>query len=208
MTSIRIRVLAVDDHPLLREGISRIINDQRDMTVVATAANGHDAIEQFRKHRPDVLLLDIRLPDMSGIDVLSTILAEFRDTHALMLTTAEGDVEIQRALKAGARGYLLKSTSPGELTEAIRQVHAGKKYISPEVSAHLAEHVAEPDLTSREAEVLLYMATGNRNRDIAALLHVSEDTVKTHISNIIEKLGAQGRAEAIAIAARRGILLL
>src|SRR5262249_40693892 len=208
MTEGRIRVLSVDDHPVVREGTSKVINDQPDMAVVAFAATGRDAIEQFRKHRRDVVLLDLRLPDMSGIDVLSTILAEFKKVRALILTTAEGDVEIQRALQAGARGYLLKKASPGELTEAIRQVYAERKYISAEVAAHLAQYVTEPGLTNREIEVLQYIASGNRNRDIGTLLHISEETVKTHISHIMEKLGAQDRAEAIAIGVRRGILRL
>jgi DNA-binding NarL/FixJ family response regulator len=208
MAGNRIRVLSVDDHPLVREGIARVINDEPDMAVVAIAATGREAIEQFEKHKPDVLLLDLRLPDMSGIEVLTAMMAEFENVRALMLTTAEGDVEIQHALEAGARGYLLKSTSPTELTEAIRHVYAGKKYVSPEVAAQLAKYITEPDLTNREIEVLQYIATGNRNRDIGELLNISEETVKTHISHIMEKLGAQDRAEAIAIGARRGIMRL
>jgi DNA-binding NarL/FixJ family response regulator len=205
---IRIRVLSVDDHPLMREGISKIIDSQPDMAVVAGAATGRDAIEQFRQHKPDVILLDIRLPDMSGIDVLSTIRAEFSEARALMLTTAEGDAEIQRALQAGSRGYIFKNASPKDLTEAIREVHAGNKCIPPEVASHLAQHITEPELTGREIEVLTHIVRGNRNRDIGDVLHISEETVKTHISRIMQKLGARDRTQAIAIAVRRGFLRL
>ncbi len=205
---IQIRVLSVDDHPLMREGIARILNDQPDITMVAQAANGAEAIRQFRQHRPDVTLLDLRLPDMSGIDVLIAIRAEFCDAKVLVLTTATGDVEIQRALKAGARGYILKSMSPPEMTEAIRQVYLGKRHVPPEVAAQIAEHMGEPELTSRELEVLRHLAGGNRNRDIGDLLFVSEETIKAHVKNIMEKLGASDRTEAIAIAVRRGIMQL
>jgi DNA-binding NarL/FixJ family response regulator len=205
---IQIRVLSVDDHPLMREGVARILNDEPDITLVAQAASGAEAIRQFREHRPDVTLLDLRLPDMSGIDVLIAIRAEFCDAKILILTTATGDVEIQRALKAGARGYILKSMSPPEMTEAIRQVHHGKKHVPPEVAAQIAEHMGEPELTSRELEVLRHMAGGNRNRDIGDLLFVSEETIKAHVKNIMQKLGANDRTEAIAIAVRRGIMHL
>lgn len=205
---IQIRVLSVDDHPLMREGIARIINDEPDIALVAQAASGAEAIRQFRQHRPDVTLLDLRLPDMSGIDVLIAIRAEFCDAKVLVLTTATGDVEIQRALKAGARGYILKSMSPPEMTEAIRQVYHGKRHVPPEVAAQIAEHMGEPELTSRELEVLRHLAGGNRNRDIGDLLFVSEETIKAHVKNIMEKLGASDRTEAIAIAVRRGIMQL
>lgn len=203
-----IRVLCVDDHPLLREGITAIINKQPDMQVVAAAGNGSEAISMFREHRPDVTLLDLRLPDMSGVDVLISIRAEFREARVVMFTTADGDVEIQRSLNAGARGYLLKNSAPGDLLETIRQVHSGHKRVPPEVAAQLFEHMSEAELTAREVEVLRHVAGGNRNRDIAQILFIAEDTVKVHVKHIMEKLGASDRTQAIAIAVRRGIIQL
>jgi len=203
-----IRVFCVDDHPLLREGISAIINNQPDMSLVAEAASGFEAIQKFREHQPDVTLMDLRLPDMSGIDALITIRAEFPEARIIMLTTFEGDVEIQRSLEAGARGYLLKSMPPKELVEGIRQVHAGKKRIPPQLAAQLAEHLGDETLTEREIEVLRHIAGGNRNRDIAERLFISEETVKVHIKHIMEKLGAADRTQAVAIAVRRGIIQL
>jgi DNA-binding NarL/FixJ family response regulator len=205
---ISIRILSVDDHPLLRQGIAAIIGSQPDMLLVAQAANGVEAIQQFRAHRPDVTLMDLRLPDMSGIDALIAIRTEFPEACVVMLTTFEGDVEIQRALEAGARGYLLKSTPAKDLIEAIRQSHAGKRPIPAEVAAHLAEHMGEEALTPREVEVLRHLAGGNRNRDIAELLFISEETVKVHIKHIMDKLGASDRTQAVAIAVRRGIIQL
>src|SRR5713101_670951 len=203
-----IRVLSVDDHPLLRQGIAAIINSQPDMLLVAEASSGSEGIQKFRAHQPDVTLMDLRLPDMSGIDTVIAIRTEFSDARIIMLTTFEGDVEVQRALEAGARGYMLKSMPPKELVEVIRQVHAGKKRVPAELAAQLAEHLSDEDLTAREIEVLNQIAGGNRNRDIAEKLFISEETVKVHVKHIMEKLGASDRTQAVAIGVRRGIIEL
>jgi DNA-binding NarL/FixJ family response regulator len=204
----RIRVFSVDDHALLREGIATIISNESDMVLVGQAATGREAIRQFTQHRPDVTLLDLRLPDMSGIDVIMSVRAEAPDARIIMLTTFEGDVEMQRALEAGARGYLLKSMPPKDLVAAIRQVHAGRKSIPAQVATQLAEHLTDETLTTREIDVLSRVAGGNRNRDIAEQLSISEETVKVHMKHIMDKLGASDRTQAVAIAIRRGIIQL
>jgi DNA-binding NarL/FixJ family response regulator len=205
---MKIRVLSVDDHPLVREGIAAIINNQPDMSIVAEAASSSEAVERYREHLPDVTLMDLRLPDSSGIDAMIAIRGEFSDARIIILTTFEGDVEIQRALEAGARAYMLKSMAPRELVDVIRQVHAGKKRVPAEVASRLAEHLSDEALTVREVDVLRQVAGGNRNRDIAERLFISEETVKVHVKHIMEKLGATDRTQAVAIAVRRGIIQL
>jgi DNA-binding NarL/FixJ family response regulator len=207
-TAAQIRVLSVDDHPLLREGLAAIISNQPDMVLVAQACTAQEGIQEFRKHQPDVTLMDLRLPDKSGIDAMIAVRNEFPEARVIMLTTFEGDVEIQRALEAGARGYLLKNMPPKDLVDVIRQVHAGKKRIPSQVAAQLAEHLSDEALTEREIEVLSQIAGGNRNRDIAEKLFITEETVKVHIKHIMDKLGASDRTQAVAIGLRRGIIQL
>lgn len=205
---VRIRVVSVDDHPLVREGIATLINDQEDMQLVAQGSTGKEAIQRFREHRPDILLLDVRLPDMNGIDAMISIRSEFPEARVIIVTSSEGDVEMQRALAGGAASYLVKSMPPQSLLEAIRKVHAGKKAIPPEVAAQLADHLADETLTAREIEILQQIAEGNRNRDIADKLCISEGTVKVHVQHIMGKLAANDRTQAITIAVRRGIIHL
>jgi DNA-binding NarL/FixJ family response regulator len=204
----KIRIFSVDDHPLLHEGIATIIRAQPDMSLIGEAVNGRQAIQRFGELVPDVTLMDLRLPDMSGIDTMAAILANFPAARVIILTTFGGDVEIQRALEAGARAYILKSMPPKELVDVIRQVHAGKKRIPPEIAAHLAEYYSAEGLTEREVEVLQHIAGGNRNRDIAEKLFITEETVKVHIKHIMEKLGANDRTQAVTIGVRRGIIQL
>ena len=208
MSDPAIRILCVDDHPLMREGITAVIQNEPDMVVIGEASNGQEALQAFRKHHPDITLMDLRLPDMSGIDALIAIRGEYAAARVIMLTTFEGDAEIQRALQAGAQGYMLKSMPRKRLVEMIRKVHAGAKSIPTEIAAHLAEHLGDEFLTRREVDVLQKMAGGNRNRDIAEQLFISEETVKGHVKHIMEKLRASDRTEAVAIAVRRGIIHL
>ncbi len=204
----QIRVFSVDDHPLLREGIVAVINGQPDMHVVAQASDGREAISYFCEHKPDVTLMDLRLPDMSGIDAMIAIRGQFPEARVIMLTTFDCDAEIHRALAAGARSYILKSMPSREMAETIRQVHAGKKCLPAEVATRLAEHLSDEPLSERETEVLQRVMLGNRNRDIAQHLLISVETVKSHIKHIMEKLGASDRTQALTIAVRRGMIQL
>ena len=205
---VSIRILAVDDHPLVREGIARQIELESDMTLVAEALNGREAIQQFRAHRPDITLMDLQMPEMGGLDALIAIRNEFPEARILVLTTYKGDVQIMRALKAGARGYLLKNSLNEELRGAIRAVHAGKKALSAEASVEVAEHATDDPLTPAELRVLRLIADGKSNKEIAAQLSVSEETVKGQVRNILSKLGANDRTHAAVIGVARGMVEL
>jgi DNA-binding NarL/FixJ family response regulator len=206
--SARIRILCVDDHPLFREGIATVIANEDDLELVGTAGTAQSALEQFRNLRPDITLMDLRLPDMSGISAIASIREEFSDARVIVVTTFEGDYEIQRALAAGAFGYVLKSASLDELVGVIRKVHAGRKHLPPVVAENLAVYVGGDPLTEREIEVLRRVAEGDRNRDIGEHLGISEDTVKVHVKRIMDKLGAKDRTQAVAIGIRRGVITL
>jgi DNA-binding NarL/FixJ family response regulator len=203
-----IRILLADDHPVLRQGIQALAADERDMQFVAEAATGREAIEQFRKHRPDITLMDLQMPDMNGTDAMIAIRNEFPDARFIILTTYAGDVQISRALKAGARAYLIKSFLRKELLDTIRAVHAGQKRIPSDVAAQVADHIADDSLTFREIEVLKLIAAGNANKLIADQLSITEETVKGHVKNILSKLSANDRTHAVTIGLKRGIIEL
>jgi DNA-binding NarL/FixJ family response regulator len=204
--TLAIRILTVDDHQLLREGIAAVLEGQPDMVLVGQASNGREAIEAFRQHRPDVTLMDLRMPDMSGIEAITAIRAEFPNARIIVLTTYAGDVQAAGALKAGASGYLLKNLVRKELLETIRAVYAGKRRVPPEIATEIAEHIADDALTEREIDVLRRVAAGKSNKVIAAELDISEGTVKTHMKSILPKLDASDRTHAVMIALKRGIL--
>lgn len=207
-TASLIKILTVDDHPMLREGIAALVASQLDMKLVAEASTGREALEQFRKHRPDVTLMDLQMPEMDGIEAMVAIRSEFPEARIIVLTTYKGDVHVLRALKAGARAFLLKGLLRKELLETIRAVRAGQRRIPPEIAAELADHAGDDALTSREIDVLRLIAAGNANKLIADQLTITEDTVKGHVKNILSKLGANDRTHAVTIALKRGIIEL
>lgn len=201
-----IRILVVDDHPLLRQGIASILEDQEDMSLVAQASNGREAIQQFRAHQPDVTLMDLQMPEMNGLDAITAIRGDFPDARFIVLTTYTGDVQVLRAMKAGARAYLLKNLLNKDLLDTIRAVYTGKKTLSPEASYELAEHATDDALTPGEVEVLKLIAAGNANKQIAAHLSITEETVKGRVKNILSKLNASDRTHAAMIGLKRGIV--
>lgn len=207
-THALIRILTVDDHVLLRKGVAALVNAEPDMRLVAEAANGQEAIEEFRLHRPDVTLMDLQMPGLNGTEVIERIRCEFPDARIIVLTTYTGDVQVLRALKAGALGFILKGHLHKELLETIRAVHAGQKRIPPDIAAELGRHVTDDELTAREIEVLQLIAAGNSNKLIADALSIGEATVKSHVTSILSKLGANDRAHAVTIGLKRGIIEL
>ena len=206
--AVLIRILTADDHPLLREGIATLVNAEADMKLVAEASSGREAVKMFQLHRPDVTLMDLQMPDMNGTEAIAQIRGEFPDARIIVLTTYTGDAQVLKALKAGARAYLLKGDVPLELLETIRSVHAGHKRIPPQIAAELAEHAGDDPLSPREIDVLRLIAAGNSNKLIADQLSISEATAKSHVASILSKLGANDRAHALAIAMKRGIISL
>jgi DNA-binding NarL/FixJ family response regulator len=203
-----IRILTVDDHALLRKGIAALVNAEPDMKLVAEASNGREAVESFRLHRPDVTLMDIQMPSFNGIEAIARIQSEFPDARIIVLSTYTGDAQVVKALRAGARAYILKGHVHRELLETIRAVHAGQKRIPPDIAAELAEHAADDELTQREIDVLRLIGAGNSNKLIADQLSIGEATVKSHVTNILSKLGANDRAHAVTIGLKRGIIEL
>lgn len=203
-----IRILTVEDHPVFREGLATIIGSDPDLLLVAQAANAVEAIAEFRRHLPDITLMDLRLPGTNGTDTLITIRGEYPDARIIMLTTSDSDGDIQRALRAGASAYILKSMPKKELLEVVRAVHAGRRYVPADVAARLAEHLGDEDLTARELDVLRLIRDGYRNKQIADQLSIAETTVNFHIKNLVGKLGANDRTHAVTIAIRRGLLTI
>jgi DNA-binding NarL/FixJ family response regulator len=203
-----IRILTVDDHPLLRKGIAALVNAELDLKLVAEASNGKEAIDAFRSHQPDVTLMDLQMPEVDGLEAIETIRREFPEARIIVLTTYSGDTQVLRALKAGARGYVLKGLVHKELLDAIRAVHAGQKRIPSEIAAELADHATDDPLTEREIGVVRLIAAGNSNKQIADQLSIGEATVKSHVTNILSKLGANDRAHAVTIGLKRGIIKL
>jgi len=202
----KIRILTVDDHPVVRNGIAGLVGDQADMVLVGEASNGREAIQQFRTHKPDITLMDLQMPELNGIDAIIAIRGEFPHARVIVLTTYTGDVQIVRALKAGAQGYLLKNLLHKELLDAIRSVHGGKRILTPELSVEVASHAVDDSLTPAEVSVLRLIANGNANKQIADQLSISEETVKSRVKNILSKLDANDRTHAVTIALKRGII--